>query len=247
MSVKINIKGAIVSNNDLWIYEWFGMEATSPKVVTDKIEEANGDSLEVIINSGGGDVYAGSEMYTALKEYTGEVTTKIVGIAASAASVVAMAGGKVLISPTAQLMIHNVSSYAGGDYRSLQHEAEVLKNYNTSIANAYMLKSGMTQSELLDLMNQETWFTAQQALDKKLVDEIMFEDLNQPKLVANAALSAMLPPEVVAKMRNELANDRKIELPNQPKKIENLLEAERPSRSLSLYQKRLVHNKHRRF
>lgn len=246
MSVKIDIKGVIVSNDDLWIYQWFEMDATSPKSVIDQIQAANGDSLEVVINSGGGSVFAGSEIYTALKEYPGEVTVKIPSIAASAASVIAMGGDRVLISPTAQLMIHNVSSVARGDYRDLQHGAEFLKNYNTSIANAYMLKSGMSQEELLELMNQETWFTAQQALERKLVDEIMFDTGVQPNLVASVGVAPLLPQEVIEKMRNEMANGRKPQ-PLQPtNQTEQPPVTQRPNRSLSLYEKRLANNKHRR-
>lgn len=195
----MQIKGVIVSNDLKWIYEWFEIDATSPKDVDKALVDANGEDLEVEINSGGGDVYAGSEIYTALKAYAGNVIVKIVGIAASAAGVIAMGGKKVLISPTAQFMMHNVSSIVRGDYRALEHEAAVLKNYNTSIANAYMLKTGMEQKELLGLMNKETWLNAQQAVEYGFADEVMFDDNNQ--LVASIS-SFMLPPEVINKMRN---------------------------------------------
>lgn len=201
---KIQVKGTIVSNDDKWIYEWFDMEATSPKDITKSIIEANGQELEVEINSGGGSVFAGSEIYTALKDYKGNVTVKIVGIAASAASVIAMAGNKVLISPTAQIMIHNVSSVARGDYRDLQREAEIIKNYNTSIANAYRLKTNMSQSELLKLMNNETWLNAQQAKEKGFADEVMFDLGNQ--LIASYGQSQMIPQEVIEKIRNSVKN-----------------------------------------
>ena len=197
---SVNVKGTIVSNDDQWIYDWFGMDATSPKSVNDAIIEANGDDLEVEINSGGGDVFAGSEIYTTLKAYSGNVTTKIVGLAASAASVIAMAGNKVLMSPTAQMMIHNVSTQSSGDYRDMEHTAGVLKNANDTIANAYMFKSGMDKETLLSMMDQETWLTPQQALDNKLVDEIMFS--NQFNLVASYGNTQMLPIEVINKMRN---------------------------------------------
>ncbi|QEK12587.1 Clp protease ClpP [Crassaminicella thermophila] len=201
---KINIKGAIVSNDIKWIYEWFEMDATSPKDVENEIEKANGEDLEVEINSGGGDVFAGSEIYTALKSYKGNVEVRIVGIAASAASVIAMAGDKVLISPTAEMMIHNVSSVVRGDYRDLEHEAKVLKDYNSTIANAYMLKSGMSKEKLLSMMNDETWLTPEKALEYKLVDEIMFK--NEFKLVASFNPSQILPQEVINKIRNEFKN-----------------------------------------
>src|SRR5690554_6323806 len=135
MAKKINIKGPIIQSSHQWIYDWLGMEATSPKSVSDLIEQANGEDLEVEINSGGGSVFAGSEIYTALKSYNGNVTVKIVGLAASAASVIAMAGKKIMMSPTAQMMIHNVSSYSAGDHNDMEHTAEILKNADKTIAN----------------------------------------------------------------------------------------------------------------
>ena len=201
MPTRIDIRGYIVSNDDQWIYDWLELESTSPAQVMRAMEEANGDDLEVYINSPGGDVYTGSEIYTALKEYRGNVTVKITGIAASAASIIAMAGKKVMISPTAQIMIHNVSSVSIGDYRAHAHESDVLKNWNKSIANAYRLKSGLSEAELLKLMNQETWLTAQEALDKGFVDEIMFDEEGTLRLAASAQV---LPRQVIDKIRNEL-------------------------------------------
>lgn len=204
MSKKLKIKGVIIPNDYKWVYDWFEMDSTCPKDVDDFISSLNGEDIEVEINSGGGDVYSGSEIYTTLKSYTGDVHTKITGVAASAASVIAMAGKKVSISPTAQIMIHNVSSMVGGDYRDLQHEADVLKNYNKSIANAYRLKTGMSEVELLKMMDEETWFNAQQALEHKLVDEVLFDD--QLQLVASVGNSLMIPLEVINKMRNTIKN-----------------------------------------
>lgn len=192
------MKGVIIPNEDKWIYEWFEIENTTPNDVLNALPTDN-SPVEVVINSGGGDVFSGSEIYTTLKDYPGTVTVKIVGIAASAASVIAMAGDKVLISPTAQIMIHNVSSVAQGDYRAMKHESEVLKNYNKSIANAYMLKTGLSQEELLNLMDKETWLNAQQAKEKGFVDEIMFDEGN--RLVASVQVG-VLPQNVINKMRN---------------------------------------------
>ena len=199
--MKVNIKGPIVSNSEAWIYEWFGIEATSPNSVNQVIEKASGEDLEVEINSGGGSVFAGSEIYTALKSYTGNVIVKIVGLAASAASVIAMSGKKIQMSPTAQLMIHNVSSRQSGDYRDMEHMAEVLKNANETISNAYRLKSKMSQEQLLEMMNAETWMTAAKAKEYGLIDEIMFEEA---ELVASLDYSGLLPQEVISKMRNAL-------------------------------------------
>ena len=210
MAKKINIKGPIVSSSDAWIYEWFGIEVTSPNSVNKAIEEANGDEIEVEINSGGGSVFAGSEIYTALKSYKGNVTVKIVGLAASAASVIAMSGKKIIMSPTARMMMHNVSSRVSGDYRDMEHTAEILKNANETIANAYRLKSGMSQEDLLSMMDKETWMTAEKAKGYGLIDEVMFED--EVTLVASTSYSGMLPPEVINKMRNKLQNEKAVNI-----------------------------------
>ena len=166
----------------------------------------NGEELEVTINSGGGSVFAGSEIYTNLKDYEGNVKVKITGIAASAASVIAMAGDKILMSPTAQLMIHNSACGASGDHTSLKHTAEVLKSIDKSIANAYELKTGMEHSDLLALMENETWLNSQDALEKKFIDEVMF---TENKFVNNIDVNAdvTLPQSVIDKMRNELKKE----------------------------------------
>lgn len=194
--MKLEVKGAIISNDDKWIYDWLDMDSTAPKDIVDSLPTTN-ENLDIIINSGGGDVYAGSEIYTALKEYPGKVNIKIVGIAASAASVIAMAG-HVTISPTAQIMIHNVSSFAAGDNRTMQHEADVLKGFNESIASAYVDKTNQPLDDILELMNKETWLTAQQAVELGFADEVMFSE-NVPKLVATTG--GGLSPEVINRMK----------------------------------------------
>lgn len=174
---KIHVKGNIINDSMQRIYDWIGIDATSPSRVNSLLPTDN-SNVEVIINSGGGDVFAGSEIYTALKEYQGEVTVKIVGIAASAASVIAMAAskGKLLISPTAQLMMHNVSTVGGGDYRDFEHMSEVLKSANQSIANAYKNRTGKSDEELKAIMDKETWLNADSAIEQGFADEIMFAE-----------------------------------------------------------------------
>lgn len=193
----INIKGTIVSDNDKVFYDMLGLTATAPK---DVVLPDTGETVEVIINSGGGDVYAGSEIYTALRSYEGDVTVKIVGIAASAASVIAMAGDVVEISPVAQIMIHNVSTGLRGDNRDFAREAEVLSGFNQSIANSYVAKTGKAMDDLLELMNQETWFTAEQAVAHGFADRVMFAVEEAPLLVASA--SPVLSSEVLGKLAN---------------------------------------------
>lgn len=204
--MRIEIKGAIINNSEKWIYDLFDIEATCPKDVNSQLKTALNKDVEVVVNSGGGDVFSGSEIYTSLKDHSGKVTVKIVGVAASAASVIAMAGDETLISPTAQIMIHNASMVSAGDHRDFTHDSNFLKGWDKSIANAYILKSGMDMAELLNMMDKETWLNAQESKEKGFVDEIMFENNHQPSLVASANHTQMLPPEVINKIRNEAMN-----------------------------------------
>lgn len=200
--MKINVKGAIVSNEDKWIYDLFGLESTSPKDVERKLDNSRGDSIQVHINSGGGDVFAGSEIYTLLKDHDNDVEVKILGVAASAASVIAMAGDTVKMSPTSLMMIHNASAVARGDYREMDHKSNLLKNVNHTMASAYKLKSGKEYEELLSMMDDETWISPEMAKEHNLIDEIMFSD-ETPKLVASAVADhQLIPPAVMEKVRN---------------------------------------------
>lgn len=174
---KINIKGTIVSDEDKWIYDWFGISAVCPKDVISIIDKLNGEDLEVDINSGGGDVFAGSEIYTAIRNYKGNVIINCVGLAGSAASVI-LTAGKNKITPTGMVMIHNTSGSARGDYHDMDKSSEILQQANKAISNAYIEKTGMTQEALLELMDKETWMTAQEAIEYGFVDEIM-ENKNQ--------------------------------------------------------------------
>lgn len=197
---NINIKGAIIPNEDKWIYEIFEMDATCPKDVLNELDGLQGEPIQVTINSGGGDVHSASEIYTELKGYAGRVEGRIVGIAASAASVIAMAADHLKMSPTAEMMIHNAAMLAWGDHRDMDKAADILRITNKAVASAYRYKSGMSEEELLELMNVETWLTAEMAKEKNLVDEVMFED-DQVRMVASAP--GALPQQVINKVRND--------------------------------------------
>lgn len=212
--VKVSVKGTIISDQHQRIYDWMGIDATSPGKVINSLPDT-GD-VEVSINSGGGDVFAGSEIYTALKEHKGEVTIKVVGLAASAASVIAMAAskGKLLISPTAQMMAHNVSTYGAGDYRDFEHTAEVLKSANQSIANAYKARTGKSDEELKAIMDKETWFNADEAIAQGFADEIMFAEKEELRLSASYGspqLSSDAIDKILALMgETEQTNEHKL-------------------------------------
>lgn len=199
MRKTVNIKGVIVGDDEKWIYDWFGIAATSPSTVREELEAAGGDEVEVIVNSPGGSVYAGNEIYAQLKSYSGKSVGKIVSLAASAASYAVLGCDTVVISPLGQIMIHNAWTRVFGDYRDMEHTADYLQKVDTSIINVYRLKTGKTEDELRAMMDKETWMTAQEALEHKFVDEILFDD--QKQLAASASTSNMLPPEVINKIR----------------------------------------------
>lgn len=167
--MRIKINGIIIPNELKELYDFFEIEAFCPN----DLKLVDGESVALDINSPGGYIYPASEIYTALMRHKGEVIITITGRAASAASVIAMAGTHVIISPTAQMMIHNVQGRVSGDYRDLEQGAEVLKKCNDTIANAYMLKTGLQKDRLFELMNAETWFTPQEAIQLGFADEIL--------------------------------------------------------------------------
>lgn len=214
---KINIKGDIINNSDKWIYDWLGYDSTCPNDVQNVIKAANGEKLEVEINSGGGDVFSGSEIYTALKSYQGEVEIQITGIAASAASVIAMSGN-CKISPTAMMMVHNVSGGARGDHKVMTHTSKTLKTANEAVANAYIAKTGMSIKDALAMMEIETWFSAQQAVEKGLVDGVMFENTSPFSNMFYNSVSSV-PRETIDKIRNT------VNKPNMENNQKEVLEA----------------------
>ena len=165
--MRVNVKGVIIPQDYKRVYDWYDMESTTPKDVADALAAANGQPIEVYINSGGGYVHAGTDIYTALCEYPGEVNIKII-YAASAASVIAMAGHS-MISPVGQMMIHNVYSGADGDYRALHRAGDQLDIACDALANAYMRKTGKTRDEIRAMMDAETWVDARRAVELGLV------------------------------------------------------------------------------
>src|SRR5699024_357465 len=201
--MKIEVKGVICSNDDKPIYDLFNIESTSPNVISEAIDNANGEDVEVIINSGGGDLFSGSDIFSKLKEYPGNVEARITGVAASAASIIAMGADKVTMSPTASLMIHNVSLMTSGDHNDMQRASNTLKTLNKTVANAYMDKTGMTQDELLGLMENETWIEANEAKEKGFIDEVLFQETK-----AVASSGNVIPQKVIDGVRNTLMDQK---------------------------------------
>lgn len=205
--MDVNIKGTVIPSDEAWIYDYFGIEVVSPKAVGEAVKKANGEKLDVYINSGGGDIFAGSEIYEALRSYKGDVKIHVVGLAASAASVIACARESE-IAPTAMVMVHNVSSGASGDYHDMDKQSEILQKANQIIAAAYVEKTGMSESDALEMMDHETWLTAQGAVEKGLCNAISKPQQNSAVQLAASYNSGMLPKSVIDKMRNQLTNEK---------------------------------------
>ena len=153
---------------------WFGDEVT-PALFRDDLNAGSGD-VTVWINSPGGDCNAAAQIYNMLRDYKGHVTVKIDGIAASAASVVAMAGDTVLMSPVSMMMIHNPSTIAIGNTEDMQKAIDMLDAVKESIINAYRLKSGLSRNKISQLMDDESWFDANKAVEMGFADGVIGRD-----------------------------------------------------------------------
>lgn len=152
---------------------WFDDDIT-PQLFKDELVSGSGN-ITVWINSPGGDCVAAAQIYNMLMDYRGDVTVKIDGIAASAASVIAMAGTKVLMSPTALMMIHNPLTVAIGDSEEMQKAIDMLSEVKESIINAYEIKTGLSRAKLSHLMDAETWMNANKAVELGFADGLLFK------------------------------------------------------------------------
>ena len=154
--------------------ESFWGDEITPQMFRDELNAGEGD-VTVWINSPGGNVFAAAEIYTMLKDYKGSITVKIDAIAASAASVVAMAGDVVQMSPVAMLMIHDPSTVAMGNTKDMEKAIEVLNEVKESIITAYASKSGLSHARIANFMSNETWMNAKKAVELGFADEVLFE------------------------------------------------------------------------
>jgi scaffolding protein len=212
----IDIKGDVVSNDVGEFYEWFGMSSTYPSKIQQAIANDEDDDITLNIASNGGDVFAASEIYTMLKDSGKVVTVNIQGLAASAASVIAMAGNTVRMSPTSQMMIHKALVSTTGNSDDLEHESGVLNSIDESIAAAYELKTGLNQADILQMMANETWMNAKVAVDKGFADEIMFNESDDEPTFENAV--HQLPSKAaINKFKNLIAKEKLNKQSSQPK------------------------------
>ena len=166
---------------------WFDDDVT-PQLFRDELFAGSGP-VTIWINSPGGDCVAASQIYAMLMDYKGDVTVKIDGVAASAASVIAMAGTTVLMAPTALMMIHNPATLAIGDSAEMQKAIEMLSEVKESIINAYEIKTNMRRSKLSQLMDAETWMNANKAIEYGFADGILEDEKKSPDAAVSFAFS----------------------------------------------------------
>ena len=169
----------LVLNGQIAEESWFGDEVT-PAIFRDELTKGEGN-ITVWINSPGGDVFAAAQIYNMLMDYKGDVTVRIDGLAASAASMIAMAGTTVEMSPVGMLMIHNPSTAVIGNTKEMQAAIKMLDEVKESILNAYELKTGQPRQQLSDLMDAESWMNAKKALELGFADKILFANEDEEK------------------------------------------------------------------
>ena len=193
---------------------WFDDDIT-PKMFRDELFKGSGN-VTIWINSPGGDCVAASQIYSMLMDYKGNVTVKIDGIAASAASVIAMAGTKILMAPTALMMIHNPMTIAFGDHVEMTKAIEMLNEVKESIINAYKIRTGLSRERLSHLMDAETWMNANKAIELGFADDILIDEKKNneipayafsQKQVATALLNKIAVNEKVNNCKGRSAND----------------------------------------
>ena len=168
-----NDERILMLNGEISNATWFGDEIT-PKEFRGELNSGQG-KVTVRINSPGGDCFAAAQIYNMLMEYSGPVDVHIDGIAASAASVIAMAGNHVAISPVGMMMIHNPATVSIGDEREMKKAMEMLSEVKESIINAYELKTGLPRKQLSNMMNAESWMNAKKALELGFADSILYD------------------------------------------------------------------------
>lgn len=201
----IQMKGEVIPDDYSDVYDWLNYQYFSPKSVIDALKNANGEDVTLEINSPGGYINAGSEIYTELMEYPGTINAKIVGYACSSASWIALAADHVAMSPTAQMMIHRASGGAIGNSSDMKSEYNALDQMDKSFVDLYAKRTGKSPEEIYQMMVDTTWMNAKTAVENGFADEVMFEN-KEPALV-NADGSLSVKPEMINKIKNLLHRD----------------------------------------
>jgi ATP-dependent Clp protease protease subunit len=177
--IELRIEGEIVSDDDAWIYEWFGIPAASPNAFREELKQYAGKHVKVWIDSFGGDVFAGVGLYNALKEHKehgGKITTIADGKVMSAAVMPFEAGEEAFMTPGAIVMIHNPWTWIAGEAKDMIHTANVLEELKESIINIYQTKTKRSHKKISEMMDNETWMSAKTAIAEGFADKMLYAD-----------------------------------------------------------------------
>lgn len=203
MKVKtIQMKGAVVPNDYADVYDLIGYQNFTPADIEKDLNDAAGDDLTLEINSPGGYITAGSEIYTMLKQYSGKVTANIIGQAASAASWIALAADKVMVSPTATMFVHKAIGGGEGNSDDLASVVQGLNENDKAFVDLYAKRSGKSPEQVYQLMQKNTTMNAKTAVENGFADGIMFEDEAAPAVNSNGSI--ILNEQAISKIKNLL-------------------------------------------
>lgn len=228
------LAGVVVTEDDRLWYDWSGQDCISAKGVSQILEDAGGDDITLNLNSEGGSVFAGNEIYSMLKQYTGKVVVNINGLSASIASVLMLGADEINMSPSASIMIHKASGGAMGTTDDMQKAINALNSIEKTIISLYHKRTGLSKDKLAKMMFEETWFTAEEALELGFVDNIVDEaDYSQ---TADTSLVAQYKTRVsdaenfslvIAELKNQLKGEKMEKETSLLEKIKNILGADK--------------------
>lgn len=228
------LAGVVVTEDDRLWYDWSGQDCISAKGVSQLLEDAGGEDITLNLNSEGGSVFAGNEIYSMLKQYTGKVVVNINGLSASIASVLMLGADVINMSPSASIMIHKASGGASGTTDDIKKAINALSSIEKTIVSLYHKRTGLSKDRLARMMTNETWFTAEEALELGFVDNILDEaDYSQ---TADTSLVAQYKTRVsdaenfssvIAELKNQLKEEKMENQTSLLEKIKNILGSEK--------------------
>lgn len=214
---ELRIDGEIVEDGWAWIYEWFGEPHSAPNKFRKALAEHKGKNITVWIDSWGGDVFAGVGIYNALKEHKGKVTVKIDGKAVSAASLIAMAGDEILMSPGSILMIHNPWTRTIGEAKDMRHAADVLDEVKEAILNIYQSRvKTKTREEISQMMDDEEWMSARKAVAEGFADGVLHSEEQEGISAAFSISRLAIQNSASAAMQRFFEQWQKMQKDNEP-------------------------------
>lgn len=198
-----SLKSAVKADGEIEILgeigdSGYGAECTTAKMVKDQLKAIGKAPVLVTINSPGGDAFEGIAIYNLLREHSSKVTVNVLGLAASAASIIAMAGDTVRMGESAFMMIHSSSGIVIGNQEDMREFADLLRSIDDSVAKLYATRTGKPASEVIEMMKKETWLTAAEAVKTGFADVAVGDDKKKARAATDSAILASTPPALLA-------------------------------------------------